>query len=102
MTLSGSWMHAHEEDHDDQLVFRPDSSSLPPSRGRTGFDLAPDGSMRLIAPGRDDRPESASGTWQVRDNQLHLSGPAGPQQFEIVSADPEALVLRRIGPPANG
>jgi hypothetical protein len=96
MTLSGSWIHAHEEDLNDLLVFHPASRPVSPSRGRTGFSLAPDGTMSLIAPGRDDRPALVSGTWQVKNQQLHLSFPDDEQQFEIISADPDKLVLRRI------
>ncbi len=41
--LAQGWLHAHEEDTGDTMVFRPSSFKLGPSRGRAGFELKPDG-----------------------------------------------------------
>jgi hypothetical protein len=52
-------MHAHEEDKESELVYRPASYSLPPSRGRSALDLLADGTYVESSPGPTDRPEQA-------------------------------------------
>jgi len=37
------WVHSHEEDSDEEMVFRPAAYEFPPSRGRRSFELKPDG-----------------------------------------------------------
>lgn len=41
--LRRCWVHSHEEDSDEEMVFRPAAYELPPSRGRRSFELKPDG-----------------------------------------------------------
>jgi len=41
--LSGHWMHSHEEDRDDELVFRPASHQFP--RARAGVPASSYGRM---------------------------------------------------------
>jgi hypothetical protein len=55
------WVHAHEEDTDSELIYRPASYSFPPSRGRSALDLRPDGTYVESSPGPTDRPEQTSG-----------------------------------------
>src|SRR5690242_6845650 len=47
-----TWLHSHEDDRGDTIVYRPNSYDFPRSRGRTGFMLEADGSVRqyIIAP----------------------------------------------------
>jgi hypothetical protein len=95
--LTQRWLHSHEEDQGDELVFRPASWPFPPSRGRTGFDLLPDGTMRSAGPGRDDRPGSAEGTWDLQQNLLRLADPRqGSQAFVLSSAASDRLVLKKL------
>ena len=54
--LVGRWIHAHEEDDAECRVFRRPEYPLPPSRGRSELDVAPDLTVRLRGPGADDRP----------------------------------------------
>jgi hypothetical protein len=65
--LLRSWLHAHEEDAPDRVVFRPASYSLPPSRGRSGYTFFPDGHAIKISPGPADRPIQVRGTWSMDD-----------------------------------
>jgi hypothetical protein len=93
--LQRSWVHAHEEDTQDTLVFRPAGYSLPPSRGRTGLELRPDGTYAEAAIGPTDRPEESDGTWRLEGNRLELAGSEGGRVLEVVSAEGDRLVVRR-------
>ena len=59
--MSSRWLHAREEDAEDELVFRPEGYPLPLARGRDEIELRPDGeSFVARAPGADDRPTESS------------------------------------------
>jgi hypothetical protein len=65
--LTGLWVHSHEEDGPGETVYRPQSYPMPPSRGRSTLNFAPDGSVTRQSVGVDDRPGSggtAVGQWQ--------------------------------------
>lgn len=97
--LHGLWLHSHEEDTDTEMVFRPSTFTFPPSRGRTSFELKPDGS--LVAGGilPDDRRSVAGGTWKLEDNNrlaFYTGAQSTPDRVvQIVSADPQRLVTRK-------
>jgi len=95
--LFGRWLHAHEEDSGDEMVFRPASAELPPSRGRRGLELHPDGSYAERRPGRDDRPQAASGSWRVEEDDWFVveGDGASRRAMRIVAAEPDKLVLRK-------
>jgi len=97
--LYGRWLHAHEEDSGDEMVFRPASAELPPSRGRRGLELHPDGSYGGRRPGRDDRPQASSGSWRVEDDDWLVVEEEGASRssMRIVAAEPDKLVLRKQG-----
>ncbi|HHJ16932.1 MAG TPA: hypothetical protein ENJ80_09565 [Gammaproteobacteria bacterium] len=46
--LTGRWLHSHEEDSGDEMVFRPGSYDFPPSRGRMGYEFHADRRCSLI------------------------------------------------------
>jgi len=95
--LRKSWIHSHEEDEGDAMVFRPSTFALPPSRGRHGFSLNPDGTAVLTGPDPADRLTSGSGEWHIEDpNRLVIdSAQIGRRVFEITSASPDKLVVKR-------
>lgn len=96
--LCRRWVHAHEEDSAELMVFRPAEHELPPSRGRRSFELRPDGSFSESGLGPADVPEQASGTWELEDGErIVLSGGAAqgvPRVMEIASFDGERLVVK--------
>src|SRR5262245_54803340 len=94
--IAGAWVHAHEDDHDDVLVFRPADVELPPSRGRTSFELRPDGTAVSGTPGPDDRGAVAAGDWSLSDDVLTVRTPTATFRYHVVSAAPECLELRRL------
>lgn len=95
--LHGRWVHSHEEDSADEMVFRPAGHSFPPSRGRTAFELRPDGTYLESSPGPVDRPEHSSGSWSLHGGRLVLARPdeRSAQTWEIAEAQSDRLTLRR-------
>jgi hypothetical protein len=92
--LAGSWVHSHEEDSDGERVYRPATFELPPSRGRDAFELRSDGTLVARRPGPVDVPEEQTGTWDVRGDQLVLTSGGAERVLEVVSVEPERLVVR--------
>jgi len=94
----GRWVHVHEEDTEDEMVFRPADTELPPARGRMGFELREDGSFAEAGLGARDVPEEATGSWVLEGDLITLSEGATqgvPREMEVVSADGERLVVRK-------
>lgn len=95
--LTKAWVHAHEEDSGSVIVYRPADYPLPPSRGRHGFQLKPNGALVLTGPGPTDRAMRTAGTWQLVGDRLELS--ADDQQLRrvlrIKAVDPERLVVEK-------
>jgi lipocalin-like protein len=94
--LHRRWVHSHEEDTGADQVFRPASYSFPPSRGRSAFDLHPDGSYGDSGPGPTDKPEQrGDGTWKLEGDKLELhAGDGTTRVLKIESASPDRLVVR--------
>jgi hypothetical protein len=94
-SLEGRWVHSHEEDTDDELVYRSASSGydFPRSRGREALELHPDGSYGGTAPGPTDKPEaSGSGNWALEDgNKLVLPD----RVLEITAAEGDVLRVKK-------
>ena len=94
--VSGRWVHAHEEDTEDEMVFRPAGTDLPPSRGRMAFELHADGTFAETGLGATDVPEDATGNWSLEGDTITLSEGATqgvPREIEVVSADEGKLVI---------
>jgi hypothetical protein len=97
-TLCRRWLHSHEEDTAQEMVYRPAGFSFPPSRGRIGFELHPDGSLVWIGIGRGDVPVEAEGTWRFDEEEkilgLEIESSPGPT-FEVIAAAADRLVFRK-------
>ena len=93
--LAGRWVHSHEEDTDDEMVFRSAASGyeFPRSRGREALELNADGSYAGTAPGPVDKPEpTGGGEWRIEDgNKLVL----GDRVLEITAAEGDVLRVRK-------
>jgi len=96
--VSGRWVHAYEEDTEDEMVFRPAGTDLPPARGRMAFELRADGAFAETGLGASDVPEEATGSWVVENDTITLSEGATqgvPREMEVVTADEERLVIQK-------
>jgi hypothetical protein len=95
--LAQTWVHSHEEDGAETMVFRPSSYRFPPSRGRRSFQLRQDGSLVSAGPGPDDRTVRADGVWNLENSDTLTLQPTGKAQssMKIVSADPTRLVVKK-------
>jgi hypothetical protein len=96
--LTRRWIHSHEEDGAEEMVFRPAGFDFPPSRGRRVLDLHPDGSSTEQSPGPTDVPQESAGEWELQDDQLLLrEGPegAGTRAVRVLRVDGERLVIAR-------
>ncbi|WP_242693116.1 hypothetical protein [Sabulibacter ruber] len=94
-----TWLHSHEEDSADVRTYRPNTFDFPPSRGRTGFMLQPDGSFMRYGIAPTDGLEEQPGKWEGKgknllritfDNPKHK-----PEELEVLSVSPEKLKIRR-------
>lgn len=95
--LIRQWSHAHEEDRLNTKIFRPSENKFPPSRGRMSFNLKPNGQLVMTGPGRDDRPSSSEGTWNLKDQNLLFHFPDGREKsYKILEIDPDYLELEEI------
>ena len=91
------WVHSHEEDTDKEMVFRPAAFEFPPSRGRTSFELKPDGALLEGRIGPTDRPVETQGTWELEDDRLLLRRDPSetPRVMRIASVEDERLVVEK-------
>ena len=97
-SLQGNWRHSHEEDSEDTFVYRRRGFRFPPSRGRQGFELRPDGTGtdHSLAPG--DGNAEGSVRWAVApDGTVVLTDPSGKvvRKMRVASASRDKLVVAR-------
>ena len=76
-------------------VFRCGDFVFPPSRGRTTLVLSDDGTAEVQQPGPTDRPETTTGRWEVRGEEIHVEVPNWNTVLRIESLDDEMLVARQ-------
>jgi len=95
--LHGHWVHSHEEDTDTEMVLRPASHPFAPSRGRTSFEIRPDGTYVEISPGPVDLPEQTTGNWSRESDRLILraDGDRPGRDWEIAEAAADRLVVKK-------
>ena len=94
--LAQAWLHSHEEDTATTTVYRPAKYPFPPSRGRKGFHLQPDGTLTARKPGPTDQTVTSAGTWKLEGEQLELSPQgSGAQTLCIESVEPDRLVVQK-------
>lgn len=96
--LLGKWVHSHEEDTGDLLVYRHAEYPFPRSRGRDGLELLASGvaTATMIAP--TDGNQSKTGQWKLTpDDTLLVKGKDGKsiQSTKVISAETGKLVLAR-------
>ena len=98
--LQRTWLHAQEEDQGEVWVYRPNTYSFPPSRGRTGFSFDANGLFTQYDIAPTDGLEERQGTWKPEnDHTIHISleDKRDPDySLEIVSLEKDVLKVRRV------
>jgi len=96
--LSRHWIHSHEEDSAGLRVYRPAQFAFPPSRGRVGFDLRPDGTLTWFGIAAADGSSAAEGHWRlISPDAVEITvanGADAPVSLEIESCGADKLVVR--------
>ncbi|TMR07363.1 hypothetical protein ETD83_01045 [Actinomadura soli] len=100
--VTGSWVHAFEEDTPAETVYRradPDHPFPPARRPRRRIEFRPDGTYTERRPARDDRLNEARGRWEARGaDRIAVTFPDGggsPFTLTVLSRTPGRLVLAR-------
>ena len=93
--LLGRWVHAHEEDDGNKVIYRVSGYAFPPSRGRDAFTLDQNGVVRIDHPGPVDRGVSATGRWVLDGDVLSIDAGNWSAEFTIESFDGTTLVMHR-------
>lgn len=94
--LARAWTHSHEEDSQNNRVFRPSERTFPRSRGRMSFELNCNGEMSLARPGATDQEETVRGTWMLEGSYLVFRiDDRGEERFEVLHVEEDQLVLNR-------
>ena len=97
--LVGRWLHSHDEDTPDVLVYRPAENPFPREEGRDGFEIQAGGEFYYLAVGRGDGTEVSNGRWTIEapdrvridvDNKR-----VKPFWLEVISCDAETLKVKR-------
>lgn len=94
------WIHSREEDMGDVRVYRPSDYQFPPSRGREGFEIKPNGQFIRYGIGSTDKPQKKMGTWKAQgENQIRVFFDAQRQTsytMQILSCDESVLKVRLV------
>jgi hypothetical protein len=93
------WIHSREEDQDDVHFFRTEDFSFPPSFGRDGMELRPDGTFIQDDIGPADGIVQTQGRWtQQGPGQIavRFDGEREDYAFTIVSVEADLLRIRMM------
>lgn len=97
-SLVGAWVHFHEKDVSGELTYTSAKVQLPPSRGRSGFELKTDGTARLTSPGATDAGAASPARWNLDGSDLEIVPVDSARQalrFHVLLVTKEKLLLKR-------
>jgi hypothetical protein len=92
------WIHAREEDQDDIQFFRTEGFSFPPSFGRDGMEIRPDGTFIQDDVGPADGIVQTPGRWTLEGPgriAVRFDGAREDYAFTLVSVSAELLQIRQ-------
>lgn len=93
------WIHSHEEDTKDIMVFRPEYYNFPRSRGRTGFEIKENGEFIQYKSGPTDRPVKTTGHWKAEGKNKIIvyfeKKETEPYTITIISSSNDVLKLKK-------
>jgi hypothetical protein len=92
------WIHSREEDQDDIQFFRTEGFSFPPSFGRDGMEIRPDGTFIQDDVGPADGIVQTPGRWTLQGPgqiAVRFDGEREDYAFTLVSVSAELLQIRQ-------
>ncbi|MFF0521556.1 hypothetical protein ACQPZ8_25870 [Actinomadura nitritigenes] len=97
--VTGTWVHAFEEDTPAEAVYRPEGHPLPPARRpRRRLEFRADGTLTEHRPAPDDRLAEREGRWERRGpGRVAVAFPGGhgaPVAVSVSSAGDRLVVER--------
>jgi hypothetical protein len=99
--LGRRWIHAHEDDDGNKIVYRTSGYDFPRTRqGRDTFTLNRGGIAVVGSPGPVDREESVEGRWVLEGRTLRIETGSESRVYEIASVEEEVLILKAAEPEA--
>lgn len=89
--LAKRWVHAHEEDSGEQLVFRPAGYPMGLSRNRDAIEFFGDGTVRREGIAPTDQIAFSEGRWTVEEDgktiHILLEGRETLLEIHLLSID---------------
>ncbi len=95
------WIHVFEEDTPEGEVYRPETEDVPLSRRpRRRLSFSPDGTVRVLVPGPDDRPVEVEARWEAPTGEsvplpARRSADSGQPVIRIRDRSPTRIVVRK-------
>lgn len=96
--LCKRWVHSHEEDTENEKVFRTADYNFPRSRGRKSFELKPGGELIYMGLSPTDKQEPVIYKWELKNDDLifYISTTSEPLEIlHIVSVDDDRLIIKK-------
>jgi hypothetical protein len=96
--LNKKWIHAHEEDTSECLVFRPESYPLGLSRSRDAIEFYENGKVARIGIAPNDAMSFSEGNWRLLDDGKTLSITENPDKttrLKVIGLLSDKLTISR-------
>jgi hypothetical protein len=92
--ITGTWVHAFEEDTAEGAVFRPEDADIPLSRRpRERIEIRADGSAVILVSGADDRFVPQPARWTEEAGALVVRDAQGAVRMRVVKRSADRLVV---------
>lgn len=98
--LAHKWVHSHEDDIDDIMVFRRSDYQFPPSRGRRKIEFKEDGQFVQSSIGSSCGPKETVGRFkEISPNELKVyfdkQVEGRSYSIKLVSCDDKVLKVKK-------
>lgn len=91
----GRWLHSREENEGGVRVYRPEDYQFPPSRGRDGFEIRPEGEFIQLSIAPTDGLLETAGEWSIDGDRISVSLEDGTEYTLHVVGDGDDLWIER-------
>ena len=96
-SLFGEWIHSHEEDTANEIVFRPSNYAFPLTRSaRNIYHFAPDGMLIKGEPTASDSINKIEDKWDLKSDEISMYEDGKLINKKVIaSIDKNKLVLKK-------